>query len=132
MRFPCALAAVLLVIVPALLAGCGPPPAPVLPVSPPPTTRTEAAGSPEAAAAQVVIDNFAYSPREITVTAGTRVTWVNHDDSPHTVTSTAKPKAFDSGAMDTDASFAFTFAAPGTYEYFCAVHPHMTGKVIVK
>jgi len=87
---------------------------------------------PEADAARVVIDNFAYSPREITVTAGTKVTWVNHDDSPHTVTSTVKPKAFDSGALDTDATFAFVFAAPGTYEYFCAVHPHMTGKVIVK
>ncbi len=67
-----------------------------------------------------------------TVAAGTRVTWVNHDDSPHTVTSTARPKAFDSGAMDTDAAFTFVFPAPGTYEYFCAVHPRMTGKVIVK
>jgi plastocyanin len=121
--------AVLLLALPVLLAGCGSPPAP--PASPVPTTRAEAA-APEAATAEVVIDNFAYSPREITVAVGTRVSWVNHDDSPHTVTSTAKPKAFDSGAMDTDAAFAFVFAAPGTYEYFCAVHPRMTGKVIVK
>jgi plastocyanin len=130
MRSRCAPAALLLVA-PALFAGCGPPPAPAPAMSPPPTARAEAA-RPEAEAARVVIDNFAYSPREITIAAGTRVTWVNHDDSPHTVTSTARPKAFDSGAMDTDATFDFTFAAPGTYEYFCAVHPRMTGKVIVK
>jgi plastocyanin len=130
MRPRCA-PAVLLVVVATFLAGCGPPPAPVPPASPPPTARAESAGA-ETDSAQVVIDNFAYSPREITVAAGTRVTWVNHDDSPHTVTSTAKPKAFDSGAMDTDAAFTFLFPAPGTYEYFCAVHPHMTGKVIVK
>jgi amicyanin len=80
----------------------------------------------------VVIDNFAYSPREVTVAAGTRVTWVNHDDVPHTVTSPARPRTLDSGAMDGDATFAFVFTAPGTYDYFCAVHPHMTGKVIVK
>jgi plastocyanin len=94
-----------------------------------PTARTTAA---EERAAQVVIDNFAYSPREITVTPGTRVTWVNHDDVPHTVTSGVKPRTFDSGALDTDDTFSFVFRAPGTYDYFCAVHPHMTGKVIVK
>jgi plastocyanin len=125
MRFRCA-PTVLLVIVPALLVGCDPPP-----VAAPPTARAEPT-APAAETAQVVIDNFAYTPREITVAAGTRVTWVNHDDSPHTVTSTAKPRTLDSGAMDTDATFAFTFAAPGTYEYFCAIHPRMTGKVIVK
>jgi plastocyanin len=130
MRSRCALAA-LLVVAPILLAGCGPPPAPVPPTSPDPTARAESAAQ-EAEAARVVIDNFAFAPREITVAAGTRVTWVNRDDSPHTVTSTARPKAFDSGAMDTDDTFAFVFAAPGTYEYFCAVHPGMTGKVIVK
>jgi plastocyanin len=130
MRSRCA-PAVLLFVVPALFAACGPPTAPTPAPSPPPTARAEVA-KPDAATTEVVIDNFAYSPREITVAAGTRVNWVNHDDSPHTVTSTARPKSFDSGAMDTDAAFAFTFATPGTYEYFCAVHPRMTGKVIVK
>ncbi len=130
MRSRCA-PAVLLLVAPALLAGCGPPPGPATAPGPAPTARADPA-APAAQPAEVVIDNFAYAPREITVAPGTRVTWVNHDDSPHTVTSTAKPKAFDSGAMDTDATFAFTFAAPGTYEYFCAVHPRMTGKVIVK
>jgi len=81
---------------------------------------------------RVVIDNFAFSPREITVAPGTRVAWVNRDDVPHTATSSVKPRAFDSKALDTEDTFSFVFQAPGTYDYFCAVHPHMTGKVIVK
>ena len=96
------------------------------------TMAVLAATAAEAQATQVVIDNFAFSPREIIVTPGTRVTWVNHDDVPHTVTSSVKPRAFDSKAMDTDDTFSFVFTTPGTYEYFCAVHPHMTGKIIVK
>jgi plastocyanin len=60
------------------------------------------------------------------------VTWVNHDDVPHTATATGDSPAFDSGALDTDEKFSFTFKAPGTYPYACKVHPHMTGTVIVK
>jgi plastocyanin len=81
---------------------------------------------------QVSIDNFSFSPETLTVPAGTKVTWVNHDDVPHTATSNAKPRAFDSGALDTDQKFSYVFAAPGTYPYFCAVHPHMTGQIVVK
>ena len=81
---------------------------------------------------QIVIDNFTFSPAKLTVAVGSQVTWVNHDDVPHTVTSTAKPKLFDSGTMDTDDQFSHVFAAPGTYNYFCAVHPHMTAQIIVK
>jgi plastocyanin len=81
---------------------------------------------------QIVIDNFTFRPRSLTVAAGTRVTWVNRDDVPHTATSSGKPRAFDSGTLDTDDRFAHVFATPGTYDYFCAVHPHMTGRVIVK
>jgi plastocyanin len=51
---------------------------------------------------------------------------------PHTATSTKKPRLFDSGTLDTDDKFSRVFTAPGTYEYFCAVHPHMTGQIIVK
>jgi plastocyanin len=87
---------------------------------------------PAAAANQVVIDNFTFDPPTLTVPAGTTVTWVNHDDVPHTATSTAKPKSFASGTLDTDNKFSHVFTAPGTYEYFCAVHPKMTGKIIVK
>jgi len=81
---------------------------------------------------QVFIDNFAYDPPTLTVAPGTRVTWVNRDDVPHTATSSTRPRAFDSGALDTDMRFSHTFTTPGTYDYFCAVHPKMTGRIIVK
>lgn len=81
---------------------------------------------------QVAIDNFTYSPQVMTVTVGAKVTWVNRDDVPHTVTSPAKPRLLNSGTLDTDQSFSHVFTKPGTYEYFCAVHPKMTGQIIVK
>ena len=81
---------------------------------------------------QIVIDNFTFDPPTLTIPVGTKVTWVNHDDVPHTATSTAKPKRFESGTLDTDEKFSHVFTAPGTYEYFCAVHPKMTGRIIVK
>ncbi|AJP59719.2 hypothetical protein UC34_13255 [Pandoraea vervacti] len=80
----------------------------------------------------VHIENFTFAPATLTVKAGARVTWINRDDEPHTVTSASTPRAFASGALDTDAAFAFTFDKPGTYPYFCAVHPHMTGVIVVK
>lgn len=81
--------------------------------------------------AEVKIDNFAFTPMELTVTAGTTVEWVNRDDIPHVVVSDDK-KTFKSRALDTDEKFSYTFTAPGTYSYFCSVHPKMTGKIIVK
>ncbi len=78
----------------------------------------------------VAIDNFTFTPSKITIPVGTTVTWINHDDVPHTVT--ANDKSFGSKAMDTDDRFSHKFAAAGTYAYFCAVHKHMTGEVIVK
>ena len=80
----------------------------------------------------VKIDNFSYEPRSVTIAPGTKVVWTNRDDVPHTATSTAKPKAFDSRTLDTDQSFEFVFTKPGTYEYYCAVHPKMTATIIVK
>jgi plastocyanin len=79
---------------------------------------------------KVEIDNFAFSPARITVKAGTTVTWLNADDAPHTVASATR--VFKSKALDTDDSFAFTFTAPGVYEYFCSLHPRMTGTVVVE
>lgn len=79
---------------------------------------------------QVSIDNFTFSPPTITVPAGTTVTWTNHDDVPHTVT--ADDKLFHSSALDTDDHYTHLFDVPGNYPYFCAVHPHMTGRIIVK
>lgn len=80
----------------------------------------------------VTIDNFKFAPATLTVPAGAKVTWTNRDDEPHTVLA-AEPKGmFKSPALDTDDSFSFTFAKPGTYAYFCSVHPHMTGTIVVK
>ena len=83
-----------------------------------------------AATVEVKIDNFTFNPQQITVKAGDTVTWVNHDDIPHTVTS--KTALFRSKAMDTDDKFSFTFATPGSFPYFCALHPHMTGTIVVE
>jgi plastocyanin len=84
----------------------------------------------DAATQQVKIDNFSFMPKTLTVTAGTTVTWTNHDDVPHTVVSTKK--RFASPALDTDERFSFRFTTPGTYPYYCSVHPMMTGTVVVK
>jgi plastocyanin len=80
--------------------------------------------------AQVKIDNFTFDPQKITIKAGTTVTWKNVDDIPHTVTSTAR--TFKSKALDTDDSFSYTFTTPGTFEYFCSLHPHMTATIVVE
>jgi len=89
-----------------------------------------AAQTPATAGPTVKIDNFVFGPQALTVTVGTTVTWINRDDIPHTVV--ADDKTFKSKVMDTDERFAFTFTKPGEYGYFCSLHPHMTGKVIVK
>ena len=78
----------------------------------------------------VAIRMFAFTPQVIIVTPGTTVTWTNADEDPHTVT--ANDKTFHSAAMDENEKFTFTFTKPGEYAYFCSLHPHMTGKVIVK
>jgi plastocyanin len=78
----------------------------------------------------VKIDNFTFEPAQLTVKVGTTVTWVNEDDIPHTVVATGK--AFRSKALDTDDKFSFTFTAPGSYEYFCSLHPHMKAMVTVE
>ncbi len=83
-----------------------------------------------AADAAVKIDNFTFDPPRLTVKAGTTVTFTNVDDIPHTVASVTK--AFRSTALDTNDKFAFTFTTPGTYEYFCSLHPHMKGTIVVE
>ncbi len=83
-----------------------------------------------ASAAEVKIDNFTFQAQTVTVSAGTQVTWINRDDIPHVVAS--DDKLFKSKALDTDEKFTYTFATPGTYHYFCSIHPKMTGEVIVK
>jgi plastocyanin len=79
--------------------------------------------------AEVKIANFTFDPPTLTIKAGTTVTWVNADDIPHVVSE--KNGTFRSSALDTDETFAQTFPIAGTIEYFCAIHPRMTGKIIV-
>ena len=80
--------------------------------------------------ATVNIDNFTFAPAQLTVKAGTTVKWRNEDDIPHTVASTTR--TFKSKALDTDDTFSFTFQDAGTYEYFCSLHPHMKGTIVVE
>jgi plastocyanin len=79
---------------------------------------------------EVKISNFTFDPASLEISPRTKVTWTNHDDQPHTVTSTQK--IFASPALDTDDHFSFTFDTAGEYPYYCKIHPRMTGKVVVK
>ena len=90
------------------------------------------AAEPAAAAAtvQVNILNYKFDPETLTVPAGTTVTWVNHDEVPHSVMSSDK-RFTSSGGLDTGESSSFTFTEAGTYAYYCSLHPFMTGKVVV-
>jgi plastocyanin len=83
-------------------------------------------------AATVVIDNFSFSPARLSVAVGSTVTWENHDDIPHTIVNDATPRDFKSPPVDSGEKFSQTFLKPGTYRYFCSLHPHMTGTVVVK
>jgi plastocyanin len=78
----------------------------------------------------VVLDNFSFSPAVSTVRAGATVTWTNRDDIPHNIVST--DRQFKSPVLDTGGQFSRRFDAPGTYPYFCALHPKMTGQVVVE
>ena len=127
--------AVSLALLAALLLGaCGPisTAAPAITAAPP-TARA----SPPATAApapisgpQVVIGNFTFTPNALTVPVGTTVTWINHDDIPHTVT--AKDRSFTSSGLDTDDSFSHQFSVAGTYAYYCTIHAKMTATIIVR
>jgi amicyanin len=83
-----------------------------------------------AAELQVKIDNFTFSPAKLSVKVGDTVTWMNEDDIPHTVR--AKAGEFKSKTLDTEDHFAFTFTKAGSYDYFCSLHPHMTGLIVVE
>jgi plastocyanin len=78
----------------------------------------------------ISIDNFAFSQPALTVPVGTKVTWVNHDDMLHTVAD--EGKSFKSNPLDSGESFSHVFDKPGTYKYFCSLHPHMTGTIVVQ
>jgi plastocyanin len=80
---------------------------------------------------RIEIKDFAFNPQTITVKSGEKVTWINRDEEPHTSVSVGK-QFKKSTALDTDQEFTITAGAPGTYEYFCSVHPKMTGTIVVE
>lgn len=92
-------------------------------------TRAATDSKQSAKETRIEIKDFSFQPKLVTVPVGAKVVWVNKDEEPHTVVST--DKTFLSRALDTDDTFAFTFDKPGTYEYFCSVHPRMTAKIVV-
>jgi plastocyanin len=94
---------------------------------------TEAAPSPVAAADDpdtIVVKSFMFTPTAIKVKAGTKITWMNKDEEPHTIAS--DDGLFRSRALDTDESFSFKFDKPGTYHYTCTIHPRMIGTITVE
>ena len=95
------------------------------------TQKARASAAAPEQIAEVKIDNFSFSPQTLTVAPGTTVKWTNRDDIPHTVVSNDKV-TFKSKVLDTDESFSFTFTKPGTFDYFCSIHPKMTAKVVVQ
>jgi plastocyanin len=89
-----------------------------------------ASAVPAAPPASVNIKDFTYGPSTLTVPAGAQVTWTNHDEETHTITSATG--AFGSAGLGHDETFTQTFARPGTYAYFCALHPQMRATVVVR
>jgi plastocyanin len=93
-------------------------------------SSSAAAAEKPAAETAVKIDNFTFSPNTLTLPVGSTVHWINKDDIPHNVVS--EDKSFKSKVMDTDEQFSYTFTKPGTYTYFCSIHPKMTGKIVIQ
>jgi plastocyanin len=93
----------------------------------PTRARSEDAKS---ASAEVKVDNFTFSPGTLAVPVNSTITWVNKDDIPHVIAS--NDGLFKSKALDTDQKYSFTFSKPGTYAYYCSIHPKMVGKIVVQ
>ncbi|PYI91113.1 MAG: hypothetical protein DMF03_03830 [Verrucomicrobia bacterium] len=91
----------------------------------------DADGAGTAAKNQIVIKDFHFTPEILTVKSGEKITWINKDEEPHTVVSVEK-QFKKSSALDTDQEFTITAGIPGTYTYFCSVHPKMTGTIVVE
>ncbi len=101
-----------------------------MPSPAPGSTAISTAASVPVTGPHVSIANFTFSPDALTVPVGSTVTWINQDDIPHTVTSV--DGIFKSDGLDTGDQFSFKFTKPGTYSYYCSIHPKMVGKIIVK
>jgi plastocyanin len=96
------------------------------------TAGVTASRTARAADATITIDNFTFTPAEIRVAPGTKVTWVNNDDIPHVIVDATDPRAMKSPPLDTDNRFSFVYAKAGSYPYFCGLHPHMQGTVVLQ
>ncbi|HVW23095.1 MAG TPA: cupredoxin family copper-binding protein [Candidatus Saccharimonadales bacterium] len=94
-------------------------------------TSTNSNSSNTSATNTVAISSYSFSPGDITVKAGTTVTWTNEDAVAHTVTETDGQDGPKSGELNQGQSYSFTFNTPGTYKYNCSIHPYMTGTVTV-
>ena len=92
--------------------------------------ETKDTGSSGAGQNKIEIKDFAFNPQTITVKSGQKITWINRDEEPHTVVSVEK-QFKKSPALDTDQEFRVVAGSPGTYSYFCSVHPKMTGTIVV-
>jgi plastocyanin len=95
-----------------------------------PTLSAQQPTGPAPAEPSVSIEGFAFLPKTLTIEPGQSVTWTNKDASPHTVTSTTS--AFDSSTLSQNQTFQHQFTSPGSFSYFCAFHPGMTGTIIVQ
>ena len=91
---------------------------------------TRAKSEDKASALEVRVDNFTFGPATLSVPVNSTVTWVNKDDLPHTIAS--NDGLFKSKALDTEDKYSYTFSKPGTYAYFCSIHPKMVGKIVVQ
>jgi plastocyanin len=119
------LAGTLLLALPLILTACG-----GTTTAPTPTHTPTPTSTPSSEQATVNISGLAFVPQTLRVTTGTRVTWTNNDSVDHTITS--NDNLFESGTISRGATFNFTFAQRGTFEYHCKIHPSMTGKIIVE
>ncbi|MFI7414883.1 plastocyanin/azurin family copper-binding protein [Streptomyces sp. NPDC049627] len=89
-------------------------------------------GGSAAATYRVAMSGYAYRPATLTIPAGATVTWTNQDTAPHDVKTTSAPAAFHSPLLNQGGSWSFTFTMPGTYAYYCTVHPNMTARIVVE
>ncbi len=111
----------LLVFLPFILTGCG--------NQTITTNTTTTSNTITTSSNSVTIQNFAFTPQELTVTAGTTVTWTNNDNMIHTIVS---QNLFESKILNKGDKFSFTFTTLGEFDYICDIHPSIKGKIIVK
>lgn len=95
-----------------------------------PTTLIADPATKAAASPVIIIKDFAFSPSRLTIESGTTVTWVNEDESPHTIAD--NEKLFRSAALDANERFSYTFMQPGEFTYHCSMHPAMVGEIVVR